>query len=741
MIPTLQAKYIDIIFYNFVSTDNHYPAMKIFVLVLALIYAFTASASQLDSLLNRIQPELSEKITIRITPGQKDFFLLEQDGDKPSVTANNAVSAAMGVHWYLKYHVGTMLTWSNMTAQLPDTLPAVTRPERREADVDKRYYLNYCTFSYSMPFWDEYRWQREIDWMALHGINMPLMLTGSAAVWRNTMKTTGYPEDKIDKFISGPAYQAWWLMNNLQGWGGPQTDNMYRRDEALARFITAKMRDTGIEPVLPGYSGMVPADSRTFLGLNTADPGKWLGYVRPAFLQPADSAFSRIAAAYYAEQQKITGTSKYYAMDPFHEGGSTSEVNLPLAGKALLSSLHKVRPDAEWVIQAWQDNPRAALIDSLPDKSVCVLDLFGESLPQCGDSTSPWYRPAGFGSHPRIWCMLLNYGGNVGLHGKLRHLPQAYARQRRDTLLQGVGMTMEGIENNEIMYELLSELPWRDTVDIDKWLLDYTRARYGRSTPDIDKAWQILGNSIYNAPADNRQQGTTESLFCARPCDNPHSASTWALSEPYYNSADVLKAAVLFASGADSIGNNSSYLYDLVDITRQAVTECGRTEAGRFAKAASENDSTAYRHSARRFLALIQLQDTLLGTHRAFRLGNWTEQARKCGATPEEKELYELNARTLITIWGGREASDNGGLHDYSHREWQGLLKDFYYPRWFRWFKTRLDNWGSDMPQIDWWSMENEWVHSQKTYAADPQGDLISTARYVLQQLSNLYGE
>lgn len=27
--------------------------------------------------------------------------------------------------------------------------------------------------------------------------------------------------------------------------------------------------------------------------------------------------------------------------------------------------------------------------------------------------------------------------------------------------LRGVGMTMEGIENNPVMYELLMELPWR----------------------------------------------------------------------------------------------------------------------------------------------------------------------------------------------------------------------------------------------------------------------------------------
>ena len=34
------------------------------------------------------------------------------------------------------------------------------------------------TASYSSAFWDWRRWEREIDWMALHGVNLPLAFTG-----------------------------------------------------------------------------------------------------------------------------------------------------------------------------------------------------------------------------------------------------------------------------------------------------------------------------------------------------------------------------------------------------------------------------------------------------------------------------------------------------------------------------------------------------------------------------------
>ena len=98
----------------------------------------------------------------------------------------------------------------------------------------------------------------------------------------------------------------------------------------------------------------------------------------------------------------------------------------------------------------------------------------------------------------------------------------------------------------------------------------------------------------------------------------------------------------------------------------------------------------------RRFLSLILDLDVLLGTNRMFRLGNWTQTARKAaaevqGATTATPDWYELyNARQLITTWGGRDASERAGLRDYSYRQWQGMLSDFYYPRWQYYFSHGL---------------------------------------------------
>lgn len=41
-----------------------------------------------------------------------------------------------------------------------------------------------CTHSYSFVWWDWARWEWELDWMALNGINLALAWSGQEAIWQ-----------------------------------------------------------------------------------------------------------------------------------------------------------------------------------------------------------------------------------------------------------------------------------------------------------------------------------------------------------------------------------------------------------------------------------------------------------------------------------------------------------------------------------------------------------------------------
>lgn len=698
-------------------------------------------ANPVNGLLERIDKGASKKFIIEVKENTSDFFELDQKGDKVVVRGNTYVNIATGINWYLKYYAGVHLSWNGMQAKLPQVLPPVPNKERRETSLSLRYDFNYCTYSYTMAFWDWERWEKEIDWMALHGINLPLAVVGQECIWFNMLQKLGYSKDEINSFISGPAFLAWWAMNNLEGWGGPNPDSWYIQQEALQKKILGRMREYGIKPVFPGYSGMVPHNADLKLGLNLTKSDLWNGFTRPAFLQPTDPRFAEIASLYYQEQEKLFGKADFYSMDPFHEVENAGSVDFDAAGKAIMKAMKQVNPKATWVLQGWTENPRPEMIENMKTGDLLILDLFSECRPMWG-IPSIWKRDKGYEQHDWLFCMLLNFGGNVGLHGRMDQLLDNFYLTKNNPLaahLKGIGLTMEGTENNPVMFELMSELPWRSQkFTKEEWLKDYTFARYGVKDEKIEQAWILLANSIYNCPFGNNQQGPHESIFCGRPSLNNFQASSWSKMQNYYDPTVTEEAARLMLDVADKYRGNNNFEYDLVDIVRQSISDKGRITYNRTIADFKSFDKRSFARHSQQFLDMLLLQDKLLGTRSEFRVGRWTVQARSLGTTTEEKDLYEWNARVQITTWGNRVCADDGGLRDYAHKEWNGILRDFYYKRWAAYWQTLQDQLdGKPEVILDYYAMEEPWTLAKNPYTAAPEGNSIDIAKEVFNKIFN----
>lgn len=383
---------------------------------------------------------------------------------------------------------------------------------------------------------------------------------------------------------------------------------------------------------------------------------------------------------------------------------------------------------------------------------------------------SVWKRDGGYGEHNWLFCMLENFGANVGLHGRMDQLIGNFAQTKTNPLaanLKGIGLTMEGSGNNPVMFELMCELPWlgNDLPSRHEWVERYVTARYGADDPDVQAAWRILADGIYNCPLGNNQQGPHESIFCGRPSEYNFQVKSWSKMRNYYDPATTLEAAVLMAKAASRLKGNNNFEYDLVDITRQALADQGRRQYQRAMSDYRTFSRKDFERSSTRFLEMLLMQDRLLGTRSEFRLGSWIEAARSIGTTSEEKDLYEWNARTQITTWGNRDCADKGGLRDYANKEWQGLLKDFYYPRWKMWWKALADQMSEDAgprpdalgagpnanktsselfamalpsaPVIDWYAVEEPWTLSKESYSSAPEGDPVEIALEIINSILN----
>lgn len=690
----------------------------LFILVIATGIAAKAG-NPVKGLLERVDKGASENFVMVLQDSDKDFFELSQKGRKVVVKGNTYYNIGAGVNWYLKHYCGIHLSWNCMKASLPDVLPEVKVPERHETNLKLRYYLNYCTFSYSMAFWDWSRWEQEIDWMVLHGINLPLAAVGHECVWRNMMLRMGKSEEEIGRFIPGPAFMAWWEMSNMEGWGGPLPLSWYRQQEMLQKQILRRMHEFGMHPVLPGYGGMIPSSE-----VDDKDKLYWNAFTRPGTLMPGDSKFDKFARLFYEETEKLYGKADYYSTDPFHEaGGIPQGFDIAKAGKAILANMQKYgKKNAAWVIQSWGGNPSQKMLDALPNGDVLVLDLYSESTPQFGPVNNTYHRKNGYGNHDWIFCELENFGGNVGLHGRFDMLIDHYhkACKSYSENMKGIGLTMEGIENNPMMYELMTDLLWTDgTFNPSDWIADYATARYGlknvkADTRDAITALKALTSfrGILNSPEGNPQQGTHESIFCARPSKDAFQVSSWSQMQNYYDPDCVFTAQMLMEKLKPVLGGNDNFNYDLTDITRQANAEKGRKLYNYMMVDYQSFDSKSFERHKKEFLNLILTQDSLLSTRPEFTLSRWVNMARKKGQTPVEQEFYEWNAKVQITTWGNRQCADDGGLHDYAHKEWAGLLKDFYYPRWKRFLDMLSDvlQGKSKEQLIDWYEMEEKWV-------------------------------
>ncbi len=702
---------------------SEYPvSMRLIIVLLLLVHCAVVNARQvsdygaIDSLAMRVTEGTSEgRIHFRkIASGaDRDTFYVATapDGKSVEIGGNNTVSMAVGLNRYLRDVARIHISWNNLTQSLPEELPLPADTLTGGTDMKDRYYLNYCTLSYSMPFWDFARWEKEMDWMALHGVNMCLAGIGMEPVWRSVLSQIGYDDDEIAAFIPGPGYRAWWLMNNLEGWGGPVTEQWYEDSRILQRRVVDRMRELEIEPVFPGYAGMIPHDAGSKLGIDVADPGLWCGFTRPAFLMPGDETFDRVADLYYQALDSLYGKSRYYSMDPFHEGGDVSKVDLGAAGKAIFDAMRRTNPGASWVVQAWHVNPRPEILRSVGPGGMKVLDLYADKLPQWGDSSSPRCRKEGFLGHDWLYCMLLNFGGNVGMHGRMAYMIDEFAKARSEapSPLTGVGVTAEGIENNPVMYELLFDLPWGGVTDRDSWLKSYLTARYGRTpTEEETAAWHILATTVYDAPLDYKGEGTPESVLCARPAKNLRSVSTWGCSDIFYTPEQINEAARLLTSSA-SDGRNSGLEYDIIDAWRQSNATVAHELLHNIDRAFESGDTVAARKLSGRFMALIDNQDSLLSIIPDTQLSTWLDMAAQCGTDPVQRLRNVENAARLITVRGDSVAANRGGLHDYSHREWGGLLRSLYRARWEAWWQWRLS--GEQGPAPDFWAMEMRWLN------------------------------
>ncbi len=630
-----------------------------------------------------------DDVIVTITDPGHEAGEVEADDGRLRLSGSDGVTVAVALRHYLQHACGVQVTWLDEPIPVPDVWPSMS-PTRVSARYPLRYNLNYVTFAYATVFWDWQRWEREIDRMALHGINAPLAITGHEAVWQAVLRAEGMSDDRIAAYLGGSTYLPFLWMGCLEGWDRPLPDGWVAAREQLGRRIIDRERELGMRPVLPGFAGHIPAE----LADDGAAELNWEGFHTRQL--PADHPrFMEFARALRAEQRARFGGDHLYATDPFIEmvPPSGEPADLARMAQRILDGVTVDDPEAVWVFQAWPFSYRSdfwsserihAFLDAVPADRILVLDLWAEHEPL-------WPSTNGFDGRPWLWCTVHNFGQRPGLFGDPRAIADRFSAGRDGSAgdqLRGIGLTMEGLDNNPVVYDFVTDLAWYDPpADAASWMTDWAERRYGIDDDRVRQAWRLLGDTVYGPGRDVQPP----SPVIRRPGLDDQVTSGWA---PDAALPEIGTAWRLLLEVAGEVRHDDAYRRDLVDVSVQAVAGLLGRSRRAVTAAAAAGDHDAARSAGAPLMSLLDDLDDLLATRSEYLLGRWLAAAREWGETSAERVHLERSARRLLSVWGHR----NTNLYDYSGRHWAGMVRGFYRPRFQLWLDWILAGGSVDDP-------------------------------------------
>ena len=656
-----------------------------------------------------------------------DTYEVEAGNGRLTIRGNSSVAISHGFYNYLKDACHGMVTWSGKHVNLSEQWPNYSLT-KGQSPYRYRYYLNVVTFGYTTPYWDWNRWEKELDWMALHGMNMPLALVASEAIAERVWLKMGLPEDEIRSFFTGPAYLPWHRMGNLNRWDGPLTENWQIQQLELQHKILQRMRELGMHPVAPAFAGFVPAAFQERYPEAKVDQLKWGGFPKEdnaCVLSPQSPFFKQIGKLFIEEWEKEFGKNDFYLSDSFNEMDVPVSDDHPeekyelLAdyGKAIYESIAAGNPDAVWITQGWTfgyqhkfwDQPSLkALLSQVPDDKMMILDLGNEYPDYVWHIPPVWQTHDGFYGKQWVYSFVPNFGGKTPFTGVVSLYASGPAKALHSPYgktMAGFGFAPEGIENNEFVYELLADIGWTtEPIKLNEYVKNYSEARYGAFPEEVKKAYDELLKSCYNT-------------------FTPYPRFLWQLVTPdirrrgkVNNDADFMLAVENFLKCSDQLQSSELYQNDAIEM---ASFYLSIKADGHYKKALNylnNKDKKLALTEGEETVAILEQVDRLLASHPSYNLNSWIKMARDCGITVDEKNRYDADAKRLISTWGGHQ-------EDYAARVWSGLIRDYYIPR----IKMHLT--GNDSELERW---QNEWVETPGTVSTNPFSNPLEEAKQLV---------
>lgn len=670
--------------------------MAVFVFMLLFLCSFKGHSKKEENtkdalaVVERLIGNRASEFELNIVENKEnksDWFEIETKNNQVIIKGSNNTAICYAAYNFLRDIGAVLVSWEGNRVDLPKTWPEYSK--KGTTPFQYREYLNACTFGYTTPWWDWKRWEQEIDWMAMHGINLPTAMEGQEAVWQELWKEYGLTNTQLEAHFAGPAFLPWQRMGNINSLEGPLPQEWFSKKEELQKKILERMRALNMHPVVPAFSGYVPkafAEKHPEAKITELKSWSGGGFASTFLLDSKDPLFKKIGIRFIEIYTKMYGKSNFYLADSFNEiEPPVSEHNkyeeLSNYGSTIYETINEAAPGAVWVMQGWLfgDNKEfwtkeatSAFLSKVPNDRLMIQDY-------ANDRYKVWENQEAFYGKQWTYGYVHNYGGSNPVYGDLNfyknELTSLLKNPNKGNVV-GYGAMPEGLNNNSIVYEYIYDLPWtQGEQTVNDWLTKYLNARYGQTSKSVFQAWELLLESVYNIKYWETRWWNDRAgayLLFKRP-----TATITAFKGNPGDKKKLKEALDILTKEAKKYDKKNFINYDLIDASRHYYSLCIDEDLIECVKAYQQKDIAKGDQLFKKIEKQALDIDKMMAQQPLNSLDQWVKSASEYGSSPEVSNLYVKNAKTLITLWGGE-----GHLNDYASRSWNGMYKGFYWPRW-----------------------------------------------------------
>ena len=619
----------------------------------------------IKELILRRTPEWADSFVTETAESENTWSYEPAEG-KVLIKGGNAVDMSVAYYAFLRDNCGGYFDVDHALKVGEFKLPE----EKKEGVIEKKYRIcfEYTAFSCAACWWSWERWENEIDFMAMNGVNMPLSVVGTEAVWLKTMKDLGIKEDLALAGILGPAFWGWQLYNCFDGYLPQSSAATVDKRIELGRKIIEREKQLGMTPVMHGYSGYISRNfiqSKIRVRVNKTD--EWCLFPKQYHIIVRDTTFHRIGTLYYRNLGLLLGEGCYFLADPFtaHEPAKRDSAFLAGVGAAIYKLISDQDENAVWVVHS--SSVRDSMFRAVPKENVLIIGSKEES------------ESSRFEGFEFVVGSQFNNADVTSIHGDFNAVSGVCASENTS----GVGVFSDGAYSNEA-FRQFSYSAMSGAKNVDSWLETYAKNRYRTDKKEALEALQLLKKSCWREGQPVREHG---SAICTRPTTLlRHTSVGDSGNDIPYDIADVFAAAKKLL---EAQGKTYEYELDVCDALRQALSDLANTVCKKALEGYKTKNVEQFETNSNLFLSIIEDMDRLLMTKKEFALPHYLELARSFGNSPEESENFEINILAQITSFGPIKDSV---LYDMCWKEWAGVLNTFYAKRWRAFFETLAAN-------------------------------------------------